>query len=52
MSNSCDTGASGDHVYTHMYPAEKEDFAAADASKLDTWVFNEVKVSAAFFYFG
>lgn len=36
-------GASGDHVYTHMYPAEKEDFAAADASKLDTWVFNEVK---------
>ncbi|XP_067910052.1 GPI ethanolamine phosphate transferase 1 isoform X3 [Heterodontus francisci] len=36
-------GASGDHVYTHMYPPEKEDFAAEDASKLDTWVFNEVK---------
>ncbi|XP_078056867.1 GPI ethanolamine phosphate transferase 1-like [Mustelus asterias] len=37
-------GASGDHVHTHMYPAEMEDFAAQDASKLDTWVFNEVKV--------
>ncbi|XP_066577902.1 GPI ethanolamine phosphate transferase 1 isoform X1 [Amia ocellicauda] len=36
-------GASGDHVYTHTYPAEKEDFAAKDASKLDTWVFDEVK---------
>ncbi|XP_059801212.1 GPI ethanolamine phosphate transferase 1 isoform X2 [Hypanus sabinus] len=36
-------GASGDHIYTHMYPAEKEDFAAEDASRLDTWVFNEVK---------
>ncbi|XP_051872745.1 GPI ethanolamine phosphate transferase 1 isoform X2 [Pristis pectinata] len=36
-------GASGDHVYTHMYPPEKEDFAAEDASRLDTWVFNEVK---------
>ncbi|XP_072366220.1 GPI ethanolamine phosphate transferase 1 isoform X4 [Scyliorhinus torazame] len=36
-------GASGDHVYTRMYPAEMEDFAAQDASKLDTWVFNEVK---------
>ncbi|XP_041040870.1 GPI ethanolamine phosphate transferase 1 isoform X2 [Carcharodon carcharias] len=36
-------GASGNHVYTHMYPAEKEDFAAQDASKLDTWVFSEVK---------
>ncbi|XP_069766875.1 GPI ethanolamine phosphate transferase 1 isoform X3 [Narcine bancroftii] len=36
-------GASGDHVCTHMYPHEKEDFAAEDASRLDTWVFNEVK---------
>ncbi|XP_072880395.1 GPI ethanolamine phosphate transferase 1 isoform X5 [Hemitrygon akajei] len=36
-------GASGDHIYTHMYPAEKEDFAAEDASRLDTWVFNEMK---------
>ncbi|XP_048376731.2 GPI ethanolamine phosphate transferase 1 isoform X3 [Stegostoma tigrinum] len=36
-------GASGDHIYMHMYPAEKEDFAAQDPSKLDTWVFNEVK---------
>lgn len=37
-------GASGDHVYTHMYPAVSEDFASEDASKLDTWVFDEVKV--------
>ncbi|XP_053322409.1 GPI ethanolamine phosphate transferase 1 [Spea bombifrons] len=36
-------GASGDHVYTHCYLAESEDFAAADASKLDTWVFENVK---------
>uniref|UniRef100_H3A1P7 GPI ethanolamine phosphate transferase 1 n=1 Tax=Latimeria chalumnae TaxID=7897 RepID=H3A1P7_LATCH len=36
-------GASGDHVYTRCYPAENEDFAAEDASKLDTWVFDEVK---------
>ena len=37
-------GASGDHVYTHTYPAQSEDFASKDASKLDTWVFDEVKV--------
>lgn len=37
-------GASGDHVYTHMYPAGSEDFASEDASRLDTWVFDEVKV--------
>ncbi|XP_069075600.1 GPI ethanolamine phosphate transferase 1 [Pleurodeles waltl] len=36
-------GASGDHVYTHCYPADQEDFAAQDASKLDTWVFAKVK---------
>ncbi|XP_072556000.1 GPI ethanolamine phosphate transferase 1 isoform X2 [Paramormyrops kingsleyae] len=36
-------GASGDHVYTHTYSAEMEDFASTDASKLDTWVFDEVK---------
>ncbi|KAL2085921.1 hypothetical protein ACEWY4_019241 [Coilia grayii] len=36
-------GASGDHVYTHTYPAESEDFASEDASKLDSWVFDEVK---------
>uniref|UniRef100_A0A8C4RKE5 GPI ethanolamine phosphate transferase 1 n=1 Tax=Erpetoichthys calabaricus TaxID=27687 RepID=A0A8C4RKE5_ERPCA len=34
-------GASKDHIYTFMYPAENEDFAAEDASKLDTWVFDE-----------
>ena len=37
-------GASGEHVYTHMYPAENEDFASTDASRLDTWVFDQVKV--------
>ena len=26
------------------YPSEHEDFAAADSSKLDTWVFDKVKV--------
>nr|XP_033790893.1 GPI ethanolamine phosphate transferase 1 isoform X1 [Geotrypetes seraphini] len=36
-------GASGDHIYTHCYSAEKEDFATQDASKLDTWVFDGVK---------
>ncbi|XP_036378811.1 GPI ethanolamine phosphate transferase 1 [Megalops cyprinoides] len=36
-------GASGDHVYTHTYSAENQDFASTDASKLDTWVFDEVK---------
>uniref|UniRef100_A0AAR2JR73 GPI ethanolamine phosphate transferase 1 n=1 Tax=Pygocentrus nattereri TaxID=42514 RepID=A0AAR2JR73_PYGNA len=36
-------GATGDHVYTYTYPAAMEDFASTDASKLDTWVFDEVK---------
>ncbi|KAJ3611359.1 hypothetical protein NHX12_021375 [Muraenolepis orangiensis] len=36
-------GASGDHVYTHTYPAGEEDFASSDASRLDTWVFTQVK---------
>ncbi|KAL5021525.1 hypothetical protein ScPMuIL_000680 [Solemya velum] len=36
-------GASGDHVLTHCYPAHLEDFAGKDATKLDTWVFSEVK---------
>ncbi|XP_057680088.1 GPI ethanolamine phosphate transferase 1 isoform X2 [Corythoichthys intestinalis] len=36
-------GASGDHVYTHTYPATEEDFASTDASMLDTWVFTQVK---------
>ncbi|KAI2648969.1 GPI ethanolamine phosphate transferase 1 [Labeo rohita] len=36
-------GATGDHVYTHTYPPEREDFASTDASRLDTWVFDEVK---------
>ncbi|XP_074063469.1 GPI ethanolamine phosphate transferase 1 isoform X2 [Macrotis lagotis] len=36
-------GASGDHVYTHCYTTEKEDFGAQDAAWLDTWVFDQVK---------
>ncbi|XP_070708701.1 GPI ethanolamine phosphate transferase 1 [Pempheris klunzingeri] len=36
-------GATGDHVYTHTYPAEQEDFASKDASRLDSWVFTQVK---------
>ncbi|XP_077592009.1 GPI ethanolamine phosphate transferase 1 isoform X1 [Stigmatopora nigra] len=36
-------GASGDHVFTHTYPATEEDFASTDASKLDSWVFTQVK---------
>uniref|UniRef100_A0A3Q3DYG0 GPI ethanolamine phosphate transferase 1 n=1 Tax=Hippocampus comes TaxID=109280 RepID=A0A3Q3DYG0_HIPCM len=36
-------GASGDHVYTHAYPAEEQDFASTDASRLDSWVFTQVK---------
>ncbi|XP_060134011.1 GPI ethanolamine phosphate transferase 1 isoform X3 [Zootoca vivipara] len=36
-------GATGDHVYTHCYEAEKEDFGTEDASLLDTWVFDHVK---------
>ena len=32
------------HVHTHMYPAESEDFAGSDLQKLDTWVFDNVKV--------
>uniref|UniRef100_A0A673AKB0 GPI ethanolamine phosphate transferase 1 n=1 Tax=Sphaeramia orbicularis TaxID=375764 RepID=A0A673AKB0_9TELE len=35
-------GATGDHVYTHTYSAEEEDFASTDASKLDSWVFTQV----------
>lgn len=37
-------GASGDHVYIYTYPAGEEDFASTDASRLDTWVFTQVKV--------
>ncbi|XP_063087589.1 GPI ethanolamine phosphate transferase 1 isoform X3 [Cavia porcellus] len=36
-------GASGDHVYTYSYNAQREDFGAHDATKLDTWVFDNVK---------
>lgn len=43
-------GATGDHVYTFCYAAESEDFGAQDAAKLDTWVFDHVKVSKESFY--
>uniref|UniRef100_A0A8C0XN35 GPI ethanolamine phosphate transferase 1 n=1 Tax=Castor canadensis TaxID=51338 RepID=A0A8C0XN35_CASCN len=36
-------GASGDHVYTYSYDAKREDFGTHDATKLDTWVFDNVK---------
>ena len=36
-------GASGSHVFTSMYHEGEEDFADKDASKLDSWVFDEVK---------
>ncbi|XP_062933167.1 GPI ethanolamine phosphate transferase 1 isoform X2 [Cynocephalus volans] len=36
-------GASGDYVYAHSYDAKKEDFGADDVTKLDTWVFDNVK---------
>ena len=36
-------GARG-NVEMEMYPAESEDFAGADSSQLDTWVFDKVKV--------
>lgn len=41
----CLLGATGDHVYTYTYPAEEEDFASTDASRLDSWVFTQVKVN-------
>ena len=37
-------GASGDHVFVHMYPGHNEDFAGSDLSQLDTWVFDQVAV--------
>ncbi|XP_075682849.1 GPI ethanolamine phosphate transferase 1 isoform X2 [Rhinoderma darwinii] len=36
-------GASGNHVFTHCYLAESEDFASEDATKLDSWVYDHVK---------
>ncbi|XP_006892790.1 PREDICTED: GPI ethanolamine phosphate transferase 1-like [Elephantulus edwardii] len=36
-------GVNGDHIYTQAYGMEKDDFGAQDASKLDTWVFDNVK---------
>ncbi|KAM5222393.1 GPI ethanolamine phosphate transferase 1 [Ctenodactylus gundi] len=36
-------GASGNHVHMYSYDADREDFGAYDATKLDTWVFDNVK---------
>ncbi|XP_005102628.1 GPI ethanolamine phosphate transferase 1 [Aplysia californica] len=36
-------GASGDHVSTSCYPADLEDFAGSDMTRLDTWVFDQVE---------
>ncbi|XP_032149555.1 GPI ethanolamine phosphate transferase 1 isoform X2 [Sapajus apella] len=36
-------GAGGDHVYTYSYDSKRQDFGAQDATKLDTWVFDNVK---------
>uniref|UniRef100_G1PUC4 GPI ethanolamine phosphate transferase 1 n=1 Tax=Myotis lucifugus TaxID=59463 RepID=G1PUC4_MYOLU len=36
-------GASGNHVFTHSYDADSEDFGAKDVTKLDTWVFDNIK---------
>lgn len=44
-------GASGDHVFTKMYPADFEDFGGSGHSRLDTWVFDEVKVGAVLIAF-
>lgn len=38
------SGTTGDHMFTHTYAVETDDFAGADASKPDTWVFERVKV--------
>jgi len=38
-------GAHDGHVHAHSYTSDAEDFGGADSSKLDTWVFDRVKVS-------
>lgn len=43
LSFSLSVGASGNHVSVHMYPGYSEDFAGADLTKLDTWVFDSVQ---------
>lgn len=37
-------GATGDHIFTYSYDANDEDFGAQDATILDTWVFDKIKV--------
>ena len=45
-------GAHGGHVHVEMYPAASEDFAGADSSLLDTWVFDKVKVRSCVMHLG
>lgn len=40
------SGDSGNHIFTDSYDASSEDFGAHDVTKLDTWVFDHVKVCA------
>lgn len=35
--------ATGNHVYVYSYDANDEDFGAQDVTKLDTWVFDNIK---------
>ncbi|KAF6303115.1 phosphatidylinositol glycan anchor biosynthesis class N [Rhinolophus ferrumequinum] len=39
-------GATGDHFFAYSYDANDEDFGAQDVTKLDTWVFDKIKVRA------
>ncbi|XP_023213417.1 GPI ethanolamine phosphate transferase 1-like [Centruroides sculpturatus] len=34
-------GSKGNHIFINTYDAKEEDFAGADSSKLDTWVFDK-----------
>lgn len=36
-------GAERGHIKTFMYEAGEEDFASTDASRLDTWVFQNIE---------
>ncbi|KAB0356505.1 hypothetical protein FD754_000661 [Muntiacus muntjak] len=39
-------GDLGNHIFAHTYDASSEDFGAHDVTKLDTWVFDHMKVCA------
>ena len=50
VSSFSRSGASGDHVNMEMYPGHNEDFAGADLSQLDTWVFDRAQVRNSHLY--